>query len=325
MHIWALWVIVWNSKRAFWRAPAFKITTEIPREAAAQRDHKERNFWQKKQKREIFGSHPSGLHLLALTFFWVWTPPPLGLLAAAFAAFAAVFSCLCCCCCCFCCSLLLLLLLLLWVCFSFWCYLCCCSCTLLLRVRLLLFVLFVLLFVLLLFLLFAAAFPVVCCCLFLVCDASAAVVAAACAALLLFFLFAAVFLVCAVFAAAFAAVFLVCCCFSCLLLFLLLFVLLLLPLLWFAVAAAFVKNPPLPILTFQNVKNHFTIDLTLQPLKKVKNKLLVSQKKPFVYPKKSVPKKALWSFVSQKRRLYPKIVHPPSRWRPLAKLSWSLP
>ena len=65
-------------------------------------------------------------------------------------------------------------------------------------------------------------------------------------------------------------------------------------------------TPPLPFLTFQNVKNNSGIDKTPLTCEKVKNKCFVSQKNCVSKKKKTLVSqtKALWSFVSQKRLLY---------------------
>ena len=92
---------------------------------------------------------------------------------------------------------------------------------------------------------------------------------------------------------------------------LLLFVLLLLLILLFVLLLGLppLENPPLPLVTFQNVKNNFTIDKTPLTWEKVKNKFLYpeknlwSQKSPlvfcipkktFVHPKKHIPSATNW-------------------------------
>ena len=67
----------------------------------------------------------------------------------------------------------------------------------------------------------------------------------------------------------------------------LLFVLLLLPLL----GRRPLKTPPLPLLTFQNVKNNSTIDETPSDFRKCQEQVFVSRKKHFVLPKKRIPER----------------------------------
>ena len=117
---------------------------------------------------------------------------------------------------------------------------------------------------------------------------------------LLLFVFSVVFtalFVCAAFFVFFCFV----CCFYFFVLFFLLFVLLLSD----AFAAAFgsptVERHPLPILTFQNVKNNCTIDETPLTSENVKNFFLYPEVTFCIKKDFGVPKKSLWSFVSQKK------------------------